>query len=413
MAVGDIYAAIDIGSTALRLICAVEQMDGTLEIQTMLSRPTQYITDGRVTDVERFTIELERLLKNINLSSVNIHYAHSSLLGTSNPNPTLLKIRGKVKSDDIIRGIEESADWLSKASSHREYYPNSFVIDNTYTTHNPIGEPASTLQIDYHLLTLDKGVVNDISLSMSSAGLEIVEHCTGVRSVAELLLSEQQKNHGVVVVDIGHELVTMIAYHKGNIVLSSAFSISGVSIEDAIMYHYNCSKPEAIALKEEYGFIDNKAKDEDMIISYTSADGERYFSTHDLSIVITKVYQRIFEMIIKKLKVYGVAYTTFRSGIMFVGGNAQIMHLRPYAIDVFKTPVRIGHVSEVLLGEKGISLNTKLSLNKLIGTHEYLHALSALAPPVDRGVVKAGGYQVSAQKTGKVKKLWNNLFTAS
>jgi cell division protein FtsA len=370
---GYTYAGLDIGSHSIRLVVATQEND-KLIIDHLDELRTSAVVNGEVIDIAKCTQDLKRLMGKTNIDSVNINISSPSVLGINCDG--FATIKGKVvDEDDITHSITTSADWKNNQDKYCSFVPNCYKIDHGETTKIALNKPAKTLQTYYHLLTINKDVIESVQRALLDANIEISGKCIGLSACAQMLLSPEQQSQGAAVVDIGHNLIHLSVFNAGSLVLSKVLTFGGNIVENQIMLHYNCPHREAVRLKEEYGFIDNLVKDEEKLISFHDNNNEeKFLSSYDLSLVITRTYQQILQNIVNAIQEYDIQTKDLVAGVMLIGGGTQIKGLHPLAFEIFNTTVQIKKIDNNFLHIKDISPHPKLVNNG----YRYMNALAAV-----------------------------------
>jgi len=158
-------------------------------------------------------------------------------------------------------------------------------------------------------------------------------------------LTQEDKNSGVCLLDIGAGVTSYSVFKEEGIVQSGIIAMGGDEVTQSIAYAFDTSLEEAKRLKENYGAAKTLLQSDDKFIDFTQANSkeERQLSSLDLSEVIEETYREIFEAVKNELKHRNLD-AIIKSGFVLCGGGSEINSVEELVRDFFSKRVKIGKI---------------------------------------------------------------------
>ena len=158
-------------------------------------------------------------------------------------------------------------------------------------------------------------------------------------------MTQEDKNSGVCLLDIGAGVTSYSVFKEEGIVQSGIIAMGGDEVSQSIAYAFDTSLEEAKRLKENYGAAKTLLLSDDRFIDFTQANSkeERQLSSFDLSEVIEETYREIFEALKNELKHHNLD-TIIKSGFVLCGGGSEINFVEELVRDFFSKRVKIGKI---------------------------------------------------------------------
>ncbi len=177
------------------------------------------------------------------LQSFNTH-------GTYKVAPTASRITAE-GVDAVIASAKAFA--LSPDRQILNAFPQGFSIDHEANVPNPLGMVASQLDVDVHLVTASRAHLNNAMTTVTQAGFEVIVPMYGLRAVAELLISREEKERGCVIVDFGGQTISLGFYCDGAIAYSKEIAFGSDLITRDLAIGLKTSFPTAEKIKLNHG----------------------------------------------------------------------------------------------------------------------------------------------------------------
>lgn len=380
-----IYAAIDIGSTKVTTLACRISSTG---IQILASGHSQSdgIQKGLVVDAD--------ILKRSVYSSVK---EAESILGRRLP-PAHIGVSGahlscanaegaytnNSKFDQPRSFTETDVDTLLKSTAQAslpgkqvvQIIPRSFLVDGTRKVQDPIGIRGSRLSVESHVITGDSEPLEALARVVRSAGVEIKALVSENLASAEAVLSANEKEIGVVLVDIGGGTSDIAVYKNGSIWYTTAIPVAGQHITSDIATGLGLMPSIAESAKINYGSAFTEGIEPEAAIEVETGLGghTRFVSQLALNRLIRDRATELARMIMHKLAETGLKHLP-PGGIVLTGGSAVLPGIEEIVAEHGKCNVRLGAPSSALglpgeLEHSGFSTTVGL----LLWTLKHKHA---------------------------------------
>lgn len=386
--------AVDLGSTAVVVGVASKAEDGTMEIQALVSKPVKGVAAGRIENIEDVSTVLGKAFEEAGQQAgIRIASAYAGISGdfvrcarhtdyvfVADPK------NGVSKQDlaglfDRMRNLQAPDD-----ETIMERIPQNYVIDQNQEVQNPIGSFGSKLSSTFNFVLCQRTPIQRLEMALKRVGVELLGVIPNAMATAEAVLSADEKEEGVAVVDIGGGVTDVTVYYR-NIVRYVASIPIGAS---AINYDIRTmGVPERFveSLKQKYGSAVSERVSEDKLIRVTgrTARESREILLRNLSSVIEARVMDIIDLVNEELKISGYA-GKLGYGIVLTGGSANLKDIDELFRLGTKLDVRIAQPDMNLTEESCAKVNdpTYATVVGLLmrGSTQSQVVLPAVARPV-------------------------------
>ena len=363
-----IIAGVDIGSSKIVTIIASSVSDSEEErvrVIGVASTPSKGIRKGQIVNIEETTTSLlecveaaERMAGyNINRALVAIsgpHIASSNSRGVV----AVAEPEAEINKDDIKRVIE-AAQALSLPASREIIHviPRYFTVDGQEGIKDPAGMSGVRLEVETHIVTGSSTAIKNLTRSISEIGVDAQSLVVSGLAAAESVLTETEKELGVVLVDIGGGVTDMVIYVEGSPFYTSVLPIGAKNVTNDLAIGLRLSLESAEKIKIALSTKKEKeTEDEDQDEGEEKAKNADEIDLTDLGIIEeTKTISRktlvegiikprlneIFTMVGLEIKKSGATGLT-PAGVVLCGGGAQTVGIVDSAKRVLAMPVRVG-----------------------------------------------------------------------
>lgn len=339
---------IDIGTTTVR--CVVAHIDATTGAPTIVgvgSAPNSGMRKGMVVNlagpaqaIDEALGEAERM-SGYQVDSATISINGSHIVSTHADGMIAVGTSDHEIVHEDIQRIEDVAT-LGKVPANREILevvPHSFKLDGQDNIKDPIGMTGTRLEIDAHVVSaLSPHLIN---LQKAAESAKVVPNGIIVSGVAasRAVLSEQQLENGVALIDIGGATTNIAIYEEGDLQFAAVIPLGGVNITNDLAIGLKTDPEVAEKLKVEHASaISRKASTE---VSLKFDSDIHTFQSADIDEIVEARLEEIFEAITKELKKAGRA-GKLPNGVVLTGGTAQLKGIVEYAKESLGLAARIG-----------------------------------------------------------------------
>lgn len=342
---------IDIGTTTIR--CVVAQIDPIAGSPTILgigSAPNSGMRKGTVVTlagpakaIDEALGEAERMSGyQVDTATININGSHI-LSSRADGMIAVGSANHEITADDILR-IEEVAT-LGKIPANREILsviPYSYRLDGQDNIKDPIGMTGTRLEIDAHVVSVLLPHLTNLQKATELAKVSPNAIVVSGVAAAKAVLTEQQIENGVALIDIGGSTTNIAIYEEGDLQYVGIISVGGINITNDLAIGLKTDPEIAEKIKLEYASAIRRSESTEVVFKNS---GEVYkFDTDDIDEIVEARLEELFEAINKELKKAGKE-KRLPSGAVIVGGTAQLKGLTEYAKEALGLAVKIGKPS--------------------------------------------------------------------
>lgn len=348
MAENEIIAGLDLGTTKVCAIVAEQTEDG-LDIIGTGAAPSNGLKKGVVVNIEstvqaiKAAVEQAETMAGVEISTVYAGIAGSHVSGLNQEGVAAIKGR-EVDPEDVERVLEQAkAIPLAADRQVLHVLPQEYVVDRQDGVKAPIGMSGVRLQARVHLVTAASHAVANIIKCAERCDLYVPELVLSPLASADAVLSEDEKEIGTALVDIGGGTTEIIVYVDGAVVHTSVIPIGGINLTADIATGLRTPMAEAERVKNKYGCASPQLVDPEETIEVPSVGGRpaRVMPRHVLCDIIEPRVEEIFAAVRHVIVETGFA-DMLAAGIVVTGGTTQLDGLCELAEQVVGLPVRRG-----------------------------------------------------------------------
>ncbi|MGW8194086.1 MAG: cell division protein FtsA [Desulforhopalus sp.] len=348
---GELVVGLDIGTT--KICCVVgEIFDDRVEIIGVGTVPSQGLKKGVVVNIEstvnsiRQAVRLAEESAGCDLRSVYVYVgiAGNHIKGFNSPGIIAINNR-EIKQADIDEVIA-AARTVKISENQRIIHvmPQEYMVDDHTGIQNPIGMSGVRLVTNVHIVTADIGAVHNLVTCCNKAGLEVAELVLESIASANAVLSKDEMELGVALIDIGGGTTDLAVFCDGTIRHTCEIGLGGHNLTNDLSVGLRTPLQEAERLKEDYGgAISSVIKANHVVDVPTVGDREPRMVTQKVLVdIIEARVVEILEMMDSELVASGQK-NKINGGVVLTGGTALLANLVELAEQIFDLPVRIGY----------------------------------------------------------------------
>jgi len=399
MAGNNFVASIDIGTEKIALLAADIEDAGHLRIIAHNFCSSDGVKKGSLSSIDSLARVITKLIEKtkkdfgykVELARINISDTHL----------TCTDGKGKVSIDEAVTlkdldSVLESAMAMSTPTNKEKLHiiKKKFTINENVVVDNPIEMEAEVLESKVHIVTVSSSSIRNIERCLEQS--ELAAETIVLNSIAKshALLSQEDKDRGVCLVDIGAGVTSYSVFNEEGIVRSGIIAIGGDEVTQEIAYAFDTSLEEAKRLKENYGVARSTTLNEDKFIHFTQNKEEHQLSSIELSEVIEAAYREIFKLLNNELKHHNLD-GIIKSGFVLCGGGAQINSIVELARDFFSKRVKIGQIQRDRIS----------GLETILNDYKFTGAIGLLLHEEDLSTNELGMSKTDKGVIDKLKKV--------
>ena len=377
-----IIVGLDIGTTKISVIISRKNEEGEFEILGTGKSVSLGVKRGEVANIDKTVTAIkEAVTQAENNSSYPITDVYVGIAGShiksmqhrgilTRENSTEEITANDVKH--IIRDMHKLA--MEPGMQIIHVIPQEYYIDNLPAGNDPVGMCGSRMEADFHIITGRTSAAHNIERSVKRAGLNMVGLILEPLASAASALDPQEREAGVVLVDIGGGTTDIAIFYKDVIRHTAVIPFGGNIITNDIENGCNIMKSQAEKLKVRFGEALSLNVSENKIVSIPGIKGRRAkeISLHNLANIVQSRMEEIFELVLYEIKASGYA-SKMGAGIVLTGGGSQLVNIKQLVEYVTGLDARIGQPLENLAVGYDAELKNPIYATSLglLGRAEY------------------------------------------
>lgn len=344
----NLIVGLDIGTTKICAIVGALTEDG-IDIVGIGSSPSRGLRKGVVINIDstvqsiRKAIEEAELMAGCEIKNVFAGIAGGHIKGINSNGVIAIKNR-EVSTEDVKRVIE-AAKAVSIPMDREVIHilPQEFIIDDQDGIREPLGMSGVRLEAKVHIVTGAAASAQNIVKSCNRAGLDVSDIVLEQLASSEAVLSADEKELGVALVDIGGGTTDIAIFVDGAIKHTSVLSLGGNHLTNDIAVGLRTPMAEAEKIKQKYGCCLASLVGKDETIEVPSVGGRkpRVLSRQVLAEILEPRVEEIFTLVNREIVKSGFE-DVIASGVVITGGSTILEGMPELAEQVFNLPVRRG-----------------------------------------------------------------------
>jgi cell division protein FtsA len=352
---GSIIVGIDIGSTKICTLVARLEEDERMRILGVGIEPSKGIRKGAVVDLAAASQAITRSIdKAERTSGLEINSALVSLAGShvEAMNSTgVVAISGRpIEDDDVLRAME--AAQAVAIPHNREIIhviQRNFTVDGQEGVRTPVGMHAYRLEVETHIITASISTVENLRQCVGASGVEVTQFVLNPLASAEVVLSDTEREMGVVVCDMGGGTTDLAIYIEGDVWHTAVLAVGGSHITSDIAHGLRLAMDQAEDVKRKHGHANQETVPQDEFFTVRPfGEGEAYdVLRKDLAHIIGARTEEIFSMTLQEIKRSGYD-GLLPAGVVLTGGASALPGVREVAAEVLNLPVRVAQPKNLL-----------------------------------------------------------------
>jgi cell division protein FtsA len=345
----NIVVGLDIGTSKVAAIVGEYDLEDDIEIIGIGTAPSRGLKKGVVVNLESTIHSIQRAVEEAELmAGCQIQSVYAGIAGNhikSLNSHGIVAIRDKeVKQHDIDRVIDSARAVAIPADQKiLHILPQEFVIDQQDGIKEPIGMSGIRLEAKVHMVTGSESAAQNIIKCIRRCGLEVDDIVLEQLASCTSVLTDDEKDLGVLLCDIGGGTTDIAIFEDGAIKHTAVIPIAGDQVTNDIAVALRTPTKNAEQIKCQYACALTSLADDEAIIDVPSI-GERSprkISTETLSEVVEPRYEELMLLVQAELRRSGYE-DLITAGVVLTGGSSKVKGLIQLAESIFHIPVRVG-----------------------------------------------------------------------
>ncbi|THF61184.1 cell division protein FtsA [Pseudothauera rhizosphaerae] len=345
----DLIVGLDIGTAKITCIVAEVRPDGRLDVVGLGTQPTNGLKRGVVVNIEATVDAISRVIQEVELmADCKIRDVYTGIAGSHiksfNSNGMVAIKDKEVTPMDLERVIEVARAMPIPAEQQiLHILTQEFIIDGQGGVREPIGMSGVKLEVKVHIVTGAVSAAQNVIKCVRRCGLEVMDLILQPLASSYAVLTEDEKELGVCLVDIGGGTTDIAVFTQGAIRHTAVIPVAGDQITNDIAMALRTPTAEAEELKIRHGVAMHTLADPEEMIEVPGVGDRppRKLSRQALADVIEPRVSELFELVQAELRRSGYE-ELLSSGIVLTGGSSVMSGMVELGEEVFHMPVRVG-----------------------------------------------------------------------
>lgn len=344
-----IITAIDVGTTKICVLIA-EQLEGdTIDILGIGKAPSDGLRKGVVVDIGKTirsikaAIQEAELMAGMQVESAAIGIAGGHIESVNSHGVVPVK-NGEIKPADVANVLAAAqAIPVPEGMQILHVLPQYFVIDGHQQVVDPVGMHGVRLEVQAHIIMGAITSVQDLVKCCEQAGVSVTDIVLEQLASAEAVLSPDERELGVALLDIGGGTSDLALYQNGSIRHTMVLPIAGNHFTNDLAIGLRTTINDALRLKHLYGLVTSEIMIADEILEADTVQGgdKQFVQTSQLLRILQPRAQEIFDLIHREIHAKNLM-RFMSTGLVLTGGGSLLKGMPELAYEIFNVPVRIG-----------------------------------------------------------------------
>ncbi|MDP3087729.1 MAG: cell division protein FtsA [Methylotenera sp.] len=345
----NLIVGLDIGTSKIVAIVAELQPEGTVKVIGLGQHLSRGLKKGVVINIESTMQSIQRALEEAELmADCKINNVYTGIAGShikSLNSHGMVKIKdAEVSQMDVDRVIETArAIALPADQQILHILTQEFIIDGQEDVREPLGMSGMKLEVKVHIVTGAVAAAQNIVKCIKRCGIEVSDLILQPLASSLAVLTEDEKELGVCLVDIGGGTTDIAVFKQGAIRHTAVVPIAGDQMTNDVAVAFRTPTQSAEDIKVKHGCALRQLADPREIVEVPGVDGRepRQLSVQTLAEVLEPRVVELYELVLNELRRSGME-EMIASGIVITGGSAMMRGMVELGEEVFHMPVRMG-----------------------------------------------------------------------
>jgi len=345
---------LDIGTSKIACVVAEGGADGKLDVVGIGTHPSRGLRKGVVVNIEstvesiRLAVEEAELMAGIEIKSIFTGIAGSHIRGYNSHGVVAIK-SGEVTAEDVERVIDAARAMNIPADQKiLHILPQEYIIDSQDGIREPVGMSGVRLEAKVHIVTGAVSSAQNIIKCCNRCGLDVADMVLEQVASSEAVLTQDEKDIGVVLVDVGGGTTDIAIFLDGAIRHTAVIPIGGDHLTNDLVVGLRTSAREADILKKKYGacMVSLVSPEEQVEVPSVGGRPPRPMPRQVMAQILEPRVEELFELVKAELHRSGFQ-ELMAAGLVLTGGSSLLEGMVELAEEIFDMPVRLGRPRDV------------------------------------------------------------------
>jgi cell division protein FtsA len=365
----EIIVGLDIGTTKIACLVGRKTEHGKIEILGIGKAPSLGVTRGVVSNIEktvqsiRAAVEEAESKSGIEIKVVNVGIAGQHIKSLQHRGMiTRDSIDEEISQKDVDELIEDMYKLVMMPGEEIIHVlPQEYIVDRQPGIKDPIGMSGVQLEANFHIITGQMAAAKNIFKCVNKAGLQVSELILEPLASSSAVISNEEKEAGIALVDIGGGTTDIAIFHDGIIRHTAVIPFGGNVITEDIKEGCTIMHRQAELLKTKFGAAVTQSSQDNEVVCIPGLRGRdpKEISVMNLANIINARMSEILEHIYYEIKNSGFEKKLI-GGIVVTGGGSQLKHMNQLIEFTTGMDSRVGYPNEHLSSNTNINVTSPL-----------------------------------------------------
>jgi len=344
----DLIVGLDIGTSKVAVVIGEMLPDGDLSIVGLGSQPSRGMEKAGVNDLDSVVKSVQRaldeaeLMADCQVTSVNLSISGKHIACQNEKG--MVSINDEEVTQYDVDSVIHTARSVKVSDERRILHvmPQEYAIDVQEGIKSPIGMSGMRMEAQVHMVTCASDMAKNIEKCVERCGLKVDELVFSAIASSYSVLTEDEKDLGVCLVDMGGGTMDLAVYTNGSLRHCAVIPVAGSQVTNDIAKIFRTPLTHAEEIKVQHACALSQLVGQEDNIEVPSVGGRpmRTMSRHTLAEVVEPRYQELYELVLGELKKAGYE-DQISAGIVITGGTSKIEGAVEFAEGCFGMPVRL------------------------------------------------------------------------
>lgn len=346
----NIICGLDVGTTKICAIIGEINADGIIDIIGVGTSPSRGLRRGVVVNIDHTVSSIKKAVNDAELmAGVHVESAYAGISGGHikgiNSHGVIAIKNREITPQEVARVIDAAravAIPLDREVIH--ILPQEFMVDDQEGIKEPIGMAGVRLEAKVHIITGAVSAAQNIIRCAHRSGLTVNDLILQQMASSEAVLSSDEKELGVTLIDIGGGTTDIAVFFEGSIQHTAVIPVGGDQLTNDIAVGLRTPTAEAERIKKRYGCALSSMVNKDETITVPGVGGRqpRVLARSVLADITEPRLEEIMSLVRRELEKYGLM-NTIASGVVLTGGAVAVEGMVELSEQIFDMPVRLGY----------------------------------------------------------------------
>lgn len=342
---------LDIGTTHICCVVGEIKENGRVDIIGLGEAPSRGLRKGVVVNVDatvqavKAAVEEAELMAGLSIESVIVGIAGGHIRSFNSRGVVAVAGRDRTIGREDVKRVMDAARAVSIPQDREILHvlPQEYVVDNVGGIASPMGLVGAKLEANVHIVTAATTSVQNLVSCANRSGIEVRDTVLEQLAIAESVLSEDEKELGLALIDIGGGTTDMAIFEKGSIWFTSVLPVGGDHFTNDLAIGLRTPIPDAERLKKSHGCALASLVKETAVVEVPTVGGRkpREISHGVMTEILQPRAEEIFTLLHDEIVRAGFD-KMLNAGIVLTGGGSLLPGMTEVAEQVFEMPVRRG-----------------------------------------------------------------------